>query len=250
MDKFIIANWKMNPSSEKEAGFLLRGVIKNLKKVKNRKIVICPPFLFLSFVKKMKNNLIELGAQDVSTSEKGSQTGQISATMLKNTGVGYVIVGHSERRAQGENSEIINQKIINTLKQNITPVLCLGEKERDSSGNYLNYIEQEIRTCLLNVSSSQVENILIAYEPVWAISDSKQREATKEEFIEIKIFIKKVISDIYSPKIAHNIKILYGGSVNKLNAKYYTEEGGADGLLVGRDSLDAKKFIQIIDSLI
>lgn len=250
MDKFIIANWKMNPPSEKEAGFLLRNILKNLKKAKNRKIVICPPYLFLPFIKKTKSSKVELGAQDVSSFEKGSQTGQISANMLKNIGVKYTIVGHSERRAQGENGDIINQKIINLLKIGLTPILCLGEKERDSSGNYLNLIEQEIKACLANINGPQVENILIVYEPVWAISDSKKREATKEEFIEMKIFIKKVISDLYSPKIAHNIKILYGGSVNRLNAKYYTEEGGADGLLVGHDSLDPKKFNQILDSLI
>jgi triosephosphate isomerase len=249
MSKLIIANWKMNPSSVKEVGILLKGIIKNKTNNKNKKIIICSPFIYLPLLKSYKIKGLELGSQDVSLYDKGSHTGEISSSMLFNLGIRYSIVGHSERRNQGENNEIINQKILNLLKAKINPILCIGEEKRDQGGQYLNVIEEQIKSCLKDVSNSQIKDIIIVYEPIWAIGVEREREATKEEFTEIKIFIKKVISDIYGLKIAHSIRVLYGGSVNSLNGKYYVDEAGADGLLIGRDSLDPKKFSAIINSI-
>lgn len=249
MAKFIVANWKMNPQSQKEAEVLFNLVSKNIEKAKKNKIVICPPFPFLFVSQKIKNKKITLGAQNVSSEAEGSYTGEVSPRMLSSMGVKNVIVGHSERRKQGETNKFINQKVLNLLKFKLSPILCVGESIRDKDGAYLSFIEEQIKDCLAGVSKMQMKNIIIAYEPIWAIGGNAQREATKEEFVEIKIFIKKIISDIYDGKIAHSTNILYGGSVNSLNAKSFVVEGGADGLLIGRDSLNFKKFEAILNAL-
>jgi len=248
MSKIVVANWKMNPQSQKEAEVLFNGISKEAKNIKNTKIIICPPSAFLFVSKKIKSKKIILGAQDVGSHEEGSHTGEISAKMLSNMGVKYVIVGHSERRSQGESNQIVNQKLLNLLKSKLFPILCVGESQRDKEGDYLSFVGGQIKECLAGVAKSQMSNITIAYEPIWAIGKNATREATTEEFVEMKIYIKKVISDIYGEKIAHSTTIIYGGSVNSLNASFFVEKGGADGLLVGRDSLNPKKFGAILST--
>lgn len=249
MVKTVVANWKMNPQSIREAEAILNGASSSLKNIKDIKVIVCPPFPFLFIFKKLKNKKISLGAQDISTKIEGSHTGEISPKMLINMGVCQVIVGHGERRAQGENNKIVNEKILNSLKFKLSPILCVGETKRDNDGFYLSFVEEQIRECLKGVTRAQMKNITVAYEPIWAIGSNATREATKEEFIEMRIFIKKVISDIYDGKVAHVMPILYGGSVNKDNADIFVREGGADGLLVGRDSINPKKFSAILNAL-
>ncbi len=249
MNRVIVANWKMNPQSQKEAELLFKESYSLVKNIKNTQIILCPPFPFLFINKKFKSKKIMLGSQNVSNQAEGSYTGEVSPMMLKNMGVSYSIVGHGERRSLGENNKIVNQKILNLLKFKLLPILCVGESYRDPEGKYLSFVEEQIKESLMGVSSSQMKNIMIAYEPIWAIGKNAEREATREEFMEIKIFIKKVISDIYNPKIAHSIVILYGGSVNPLNTRAFMQDGGADGLLVGRDSINPKKFGAILSAL-
>jgi len=249
MSKIVVANWKMNPQSPKEAEVLFGGILKEVKKIKNTKIIICPPFPFLFISKKLKNKNITLGAQNVSKEKEGSFTGEISPKMLVSFGVSHVIVGHGERRRDGETNNIVNEKILNVLKSGLSPILCVGESNRDRDGFYLSFVGDQIRESLAGVTRSQVKSIIIAYEPIWAIGKDATREATKEEFMEMKIFIKKIISDIYDSKVAHDLIILYGGSVNKDNAKSFIVEGEADGLLVGRDSINPKKFGAILSAL-
>ena len=248
MVKLIVGNWKMNPQSSKEVEVLfksiLKGVNKNFKKVK---VIICPPNPFLFIYKKLKSKKIILGAQDVSSSIDGSHTGEVSPLMLSGMGVKAVIVGHSERRFKGETNEIVNKKILNLLKLKMTPILCVGENKRDHNGFYLSFISEQIKICLASVPRREIKNIVIAYEPVWAIGKESNREATVEEFIEIKIFIKKVISDMYDMKVVDDLLILYGGSVNPVNCSSFLQVGQADGLLIGRDSLSSKKFTAIIN---
>jgi len=249
MNKIVIANWKMNPQTKKEAEQLFKAFLSKDQKLNKNKVIICPslPHLFIS--QKLKNKKVLLGAQNVSTENEGAYTGEVSPKMLKDMGVNYVIVGHSERRKIGEDDETINKKILNLLKYKMIPILCVGEKKRDHDGFYLSYVREQIKSCLFGVSSSNIKNIIIAYEPIWAISSNKGTEATVSEFTEMKIFIKKTLSDLYNEKTAHNILIIYGGSVNSINAKPFLEEGGADGLLVGRDSLNIKKFFSILETI-
>jgi triosephosphate isomerase (TIM) len=246
MAKIIVANWKMNPQSLKEAGFIFKELSSLLKNIKHTQIVICPPFPYLFVAQNFKNKNIFLGAQNVAKDGEGAHTGEVSSKILKNMGVSYVIVGHSERRFLGEDNITINEKILNLIKNKITPILCVGENKRDHDGFYLSFVKEQIKNCLSGIPKTQIKNIIIAYEPVWAIGKGAIREATKEEFLEMKIFIKKVISDIYDVKTAHNVLVIYGGSVNPLNAELFIKGGEADGLLVGRDSLNPKKFEMII----
>lgn len=247
MTKIVVANWKMNPQKNTEAEAIFKGIFASVKNMKNAEVVICPPFPYLFVKEKFKNKKIKLGSQDVFYEKEGSYTGEISPLMLKNFGVEFVLIGHSERRALGETDEIVNKKMILTLKSKMSPIFCIGEKERDANGFYLSFIKEQIKEGLKDVLQSQMKNIVIAYEPVWAIGSKATREATPEEFVEIRIFIKKIISDIYGIKAASNTRIIYGGSVNPLNALAFLKDGEADGLLVGRDSLNIKKFSTIIN---
>lgn len=247
LNKLIIANWKMNPQTKKDAEVIFNKIASFLKNKKKIDIVICPPFPFLFIKDKVKNKILHLGAQDIFFEKEGSYTGEVSASQLKNFGTEFVIVGHSERRELGETNQNINKKILSSLQAKISPIFCIGEKKRDVNGFYLSFIKEQLHFGLEGVAKAQVKNIVIAYEPVWAIGSTALREATPVEFMEMKIFIKKVIADLYDMKTANDIRIIYGGSVNPLNAESFLKEGEADGLLVGRDSLNVKKFSQIIN---
>ncbi len=245
MKKIVIGNWKMNPLSLKEARVIFNDTVKTVKQFKNIDIVICPPFPFLSIGDKLNNQNIHLGSQNVFTEKAGSYTGEVSSNMLSSIGVEYVIVGHSERRILGDTDKIINKKVLTALKSKLTPIVCVGENTRDRNGFYLAFIKHQIIECLSLVPKNQVKNIIFAYEPVWAIGENATHEATVDEFIEIQIFIKKIIADLYDMKTATSIRIIYGGSVHSSNAKGFVD-AGAGGLLVGRDSLSPKKFGDIV----
>ncbi len=246
MSKLVVANWKMNPQSKKEAETILSNISKTFKNIKTTELVVCLPFPFLYIKDKIKNKKIKIGSQDVFYEKEGSYTGEVSTSMLKTFGVEYVIVGHSERRSIGDTNSIVNKKIIATLKSKMQVILCIGESERDVNGFYLSFIKKQIEEGLADVLKSQMKSIVVAYEPIWAIGSSAKREAEPSEFVEIRIFIKKIISDLYDIKTANSLRIIYGGSVNPLNAESFIKEGGASGLLVGRDSLNPKKFSAII----
>lgn len=247
MDKIIIANWKSNPKTLKEAQNIFNGSLNLSKNIKNKKIIVCPPFLFSFLGKNLKLKNILLGAQSVFPSVSNSYTGEVFVEMLKDMNVSYVIVGHSERRSLGESDEYINNQIKTVLKNKLNIVFCIGEKNRDQNADFLSFIKNQIIEGLKNVTRNQLKNIVVAYEPVWAIGKDAIREATDEEFIEIKIYIRKILSDLFGPKSASSVRVIYGGSVNSNNAKKLID-AGADGLLVGRDSLDIKKFEAILKS--
>lgn len=246
--KLIIGNWKMNPQSLKEAEILFKNIAIGIKNTKNVDVVICPPFPFISINKKFKNRKISIGAQDVFSEQKGAYTGEVSTSMLVDSGASYVIVGHSERRTLGETNDIVNKKLIASLKAKLTPILCVGESERDHhNGFYLATVKGQITSCLSGINKNQIKNIVIAYEPVWALSSTENRhDATPHDFEEMKIFIRKILNDMFGRTIANSVQIIYGGSANKDNAKSFLDVG-ADGLLPGKASLDAKNFSSIVE---
>ncbi|MFZ3011661.1 MAG: triose-phosphate isomerase [Minisyncoccia bacterium] len=243
--KIIVGNWKMNPSTLKEAEKLLKDMVKNLPAIKKTEIVICPPFLYLEKLKKISRKII-IGAQDAFYEDVGAFTGEVSAEMLCGVGARYVILGHSERREMGENNNDINKKIKSALVAGLHPILCVGESVRDPDHGYFNLVKTQLEGCLLGISKNSVAKIIIAYEPIWAISSTLNRvDATPEDSMEMAIFIRKVLADKFG-KDASGVRIIYGGSVNGKNAEDFLKNGGVDGLLPGRASLDAKKFIEII----
>lgn len=237
---FAIFNWKMNPSSLEEAIFLAS---KNDIKSKNVEIVICPPFVFLPEIKKIVKN-IKIGAQNCFFENEGSFTGEISPLMLKKLKVDYVILGHSERRIYfGEDNEIIFKKIKAAEANKLQPVLCIGEtKEQKEKKLTFKILKKQLQPIL----KTKKRPIIIAYEPVWAIG-GKEAENPKKIY-EVKKFIYDFILK-YGKIESNQIKILYGGTVNKENIKLIIEKGKVDGVLVGRASLSPEESLKIIKTL-
>lgn len=242
MKSLIIANWKMNPASQKEAKALFEGIKKGIKNVKTE-VVVCPPFVFLPLLKGLM-----LGAQNVYFEEKGAFTGEISASMLKDLKIEYVIIGHSERRKYFlETDEIVNKKVKKALSFNLKPIFCIGEtaEERDSNKK-TEVLERQLKEGLKNVTKEEMRKIAVAYEPVWAIGTGNN--CSVDETMSSVLFIRKVISKLYNREIADNTRILYGGSVKSDNSGLYIKNAGANGLLVGGASLNAEEFVKIIKS--
>jgi triosephosphate isomerase len=242
--KIFIGNWKMN-------AFPVADVTKRISAISKAaspkaEVVICPPHVYLSALIK-KPASVSIGAQDVFHEEKGSYTSQVSIDMLKNLGVSHVIIGHSERRKMGETDDMVNKKVLLALKAKITPIICIGETERDEEGNYLGLIKNQIEIALRDVTKNQLRSIVIAYEPVWAIGASQAMNA--HDVHQMVLFIKKALLDMYKLKTMSSTPVLYGGSVDPTNAHGILTEGEADGLLVGRQSLEAASFIEIIRAL-
>jgi len=246
MKKLIVANWKMNPQSLLEAKKLFNSIKNRIKKnsalLKKTEIIICPPFVYLAPLSKLLqpttyNLQPKLGAQDLFWAKMGAFTGEISPMMLKNLGVEYVIVGHSERRhILKETDEMIAKKLEAAIKNKLKPILCIGETEKErKSGKTFQVLKNQLKKALKSTSNVklQTSNLIIAYEPVWAIGTGNP--CKPEDAKEVLIFLKKLTQP----------SILYGGSVNSQNAKDYIEVG-FDGLLVGGASLNHKEFIKII----
>lgn len=243
--KLIIGNWKMNPSSLEEAKNIITKVRLAAGKLKNTHVVVCPPYIFIpAAISKRTPDIVEVGAQTVSYEEGGPHTGEVSAIMLKNSGVRYAIVGHSEERAAGDTDEMVSKRVKATLEAGMKAVLCVGEKVRDEGGAYLDILKDQIKNSLANVPSSLAKNIVIAYEPVWAIG--AQEAMNPEQIYEMSLFVKKVFADIFSQNQAMKTLVIYGGSVNFRNAHEIMTIGKVDGLLPGRESVNIPGFIELL----
>lgn len=239
----------MNPATSTEALTLLRAY-KQLTVPKNVQIISLVPYPFVPFVRQILGPRSVFGLQNVYQEKSGAHTGEVGIGMVVDQKPTYVLVGHSERRLQGETDATINQKLTLILKAKLTPILCVGERDRDDHGFFLKTIEKQIKIALFNISKNTLANIVIAYEPVWAIGKGATREATPEECHEMVIYIKKVLSDMYGGKIKHMPRIIYGGSVSPENGLLFITQGGVDGLLPGRLSLEPKKLQKLLNSFV
>lgn len=241
----VIGNWKMNPQSLLVAKSLAKDVLKEVSRIQNVDVGIAPPSIFLESIAALtKGKKVKVVAQNVFHEGLGARTGEISLPMLKSINIAASIVGHSERRALGETNEDTNKKILAILKSGGTAVLCVGEKERDQHGNYLTFVEEELRDALKDVPKVKLPQLVIAYEPIWAIGTGNT--ATPHDAHEMKLFIQKLLSDVYGRPALSKVRILYGGSVSKQNAEELLVNGHADGFLVGGASLRAEEFGEII----
>ena len=249
MKKLLIANWKMNPQTAQQALRLARKVGRGIKNIRNVEVVLAPPFVFLYSLSNFKSptSYFKLGAQDVFYEKAGTYTGEISASQLKALGVKLVIVGHSERRALGETNEIINKKLKAVLKTGMRAVLCVGEAERQKEIAFPKIIRDELHEGLARVKKSLLRNLVIAYEPIWAIGSG--REDTPKNVYEITIIIRRELYRMIGKRSASKIPVLYGGSVDDKNAYDFIKEGAVDGLLVGGASLNAKKFVRLLKEI-
>lgn len=246
--KLIIGNWKMYPASLKEAKAKFTAIKKTAGKLANVQTVICPPFIYSSELKKLvTGHRVVVGAQNAWYENEGAFTGEVSIAMLASVGAEYVIVGHSERRAMGENDELINKKVLAGVKAGMTVVLCVGERDRDPDGVYLKFVTEQIKEALHGVQKKELKKIVIAYEPIWAIGKNAIHPASPDDALEVSILIKRTLADLYG-KDASVIPILYGGSVDAKNAWEFLLKSQVNGLLVGRASLDPKVFGEILKS--
>ncbi len=241
----IVGNWKLNPQSLVEATALVSAVAKYQKKAEAPYVAIAPSFVHLTEVKKkLGTSTVALGAQDISTEPLGAFTGEISGAQLRNLGVEYVIIGHSERRAMGETDAQVATKTAQALKNKLTPIVCVGETTRDPQGTFFSLIETQLRSLTKDLKPLDVKRVVIAYEPIWAIGTGKT--ATREDVKEMQLFIYSVLAKIYDRKTADSIRLLYGGSVKPQNAAEIQANGGMNGFLVGGASLKATDFSEII----
>ncbi len=247
--KIVAGNWKMNKNLQE--GIALATELNDILKADkpNCDVVICTPFIHLASVAGIiDQSVIGLGAENCADKASGAYTGEVSAEMVKSTGAGYVILGHSERRAYyGETAEILKEKINLALANGLKIIFCIGEVlEERESGKQNEVVEAQLAGSLFDLTAEQFANIILAYEPVWAIGTGKT--ATAEQAEEMHAFIRGVIAGKFGAEAAENVSILYGGSCKPSNAKEIFSKENVDGGLIGGAALKAADFKGIIDA--
>ena len=248
--KLIAGNWKMNKTSA-DAVSLVKEIVAAVGKVHDVEVVVCPPFTSLESVARvLEGSALKLGAQNMHPEPGGAYTGEISAAMLRALFASYVILGHSERRTYfKETDAFINQKVLAALKSQLKPILCVGEtlQERES-GATLKVVQTQVEQDLDGVGKDLATNVVIAYEPVWAIGTGKT--ATTQQAQDAHKFIRGVLASLFDAEVARKVRIQYGGSVKPNNAKELMGQPDVDGALVGGASLEARSFADIIKNSI
>ena len=249
MRKHIVAgNWKMNCTFD-EADELINGIMEKLENSelpRETQLIVCPPFPYLEMTSDYANDsYFMVGAQNVSDQEKGAYTGEVSAEMLESMEIDYCIVGHSERRGYyGETDKIVAAKVDQLLKHGLKPIVCVGEVlEEREAGKQLDVVKRQVEEGLFHLTAEQMKEVVIAYEPVWAIGTGKT--ATPEQAQEIHHHIRTLLTGKYGKELADEISILYGGSCKPSNAKELFACPDIDGGLIGGASLKADDFVAI-----
>ena len=246
----IVANWKLYIETPEEAKAVLLPLRRAVAKMSGCDIVVCPPAPLLQAVAaSIGTSDVLLGAQALSSVSAGAHTGEVSARSLVSLGVKYVLVGHSERRALGETDLIVAAQVLAALNAGLTPVLCVGELEREVSGGHFSYISKQLSRGLALLTPTQIGKLVIAYEPVWAIGKSASDAMQPAELEEMIIFIRKILTDLAGRPAASRVQVLYGGSVEVTNAKELLTYSKAGGLLVGHASAAAATFVPLLTSL-
>lgn len=251
----LAANWKMNPVTLKEAERMLDGVETGIARLGRQdcgtslNVIVFPPAVYLGALEKRKT--LPFGIQNIGWEWKGAYTGEISYPMAENVGCKYAIIGHSERRRMfGETDETVNLKLRSLLQGNLKPIVCVGEtKEEKDKGLTAKVLKEQIRTAFEKVSVLALPKIMIAYEPVWAISSmekgAKGEADSPDNVLSAAILIRKTLFEIYRSDVVSKVRILYGGSVNGKNVDGFISLDALDGLLIGGASLNVFEFLTI-----
>ncbi len=240
--KYIIANWKSYITSHKEAKKLFEAT-RDMAEVSTCEVIICPPYPFLPDTKVDWD--MKLGVQNVFWEKSGAFTGEVTLDMLKNLNIDYVILGHSERRRYfSETNDIINKKVKASLRAGFKVILCVGENERKEEGVIPKIVSDQVRECLDGVPKSKLKNVMVAYEPVWAIGTGLSD--SPENAYQAALYIKKTIARMYNTKTGVSVRVLYGGSVNSKNILDFINYHGIDGVLVGSASTKKDEFTKMI----
>lgn len=241
--KLIVGNWKMFPERVEDAKKIVADVRRAIPKIRKTNVVLCPPHIYIPLFSGIKKGALHLGAQDTNELPSGSLTGEVSISQIEQFNVDYVIVGHSERRKMGESDDLISKKVKAVVDYGMIAILCVGEESRDHNGDYLDFVRNQISVGLKSVEKKDLNKIVVAYEPIWAIG---AKEAMQPRDVhEMGIFVRKVLRDIFGD-YAKDVPVLYGGAADKFNADSIVREGEVSGLLVGRQSLASKDFVEMI----
>jgi triosephosphate isomerase len=246
--KLIAGNWKMNKTTA-DAVALVHETVSLIGKQTEVDVVVCPPFTALESVgRAVDGSTLKLGAQNMHFEASGAFTGEISAPMLRAFFATHVILGHSERRSYfGESDELINKKVLAALKNQLRPILCVGEilAEREA-GSTLKVVQTQTERCLEGVSKELAATVIVAYEPVWAIGTGKV--ATTEQAQEVHAFIRGLLTKLFGDTTAQKVRILYGGSMKPANAPDLLAQKDIDGGLIGGASLEARSFVDLVNA--
>ena len=245
--KIVAGNWKMNTLLKD--GMELAQAVENLEKEKTSDalVIIAPPFIHLSKVRELIEN-VKLSAQDCASEASGAYTGEVSPEMLVSAGVEYVIVGHSERRSYyNEDNELLNRKVKLALSKGLKPIFCCGEVlEEREAGKLFDVVREQVEVGLKGITTEEMRQIIIAYEPVWAIGTGLV--ATPEQAQEMHKFIRDLLVEIFDEEVAENMSLLYGGSCKPSNAEELFANPDVDGGLIGGASLKAEDFMAIVNA--
>jgi len=247
MKPLVVANWKMNPSSWREAKQLFEATKKAAGKAKGISLVVAPPALFLRELAKGRGGgRIAFCVQSAHHEVGGAFTGEISMREAKDAGASYALVGHSEVRARGATNADTGRQVSAALAAKMRPILCVGEANRSPSGAHFGFVAAQLKAGFENVPASKLSDVIVAYEPIWAIGG--EETMSPREMHEMAIFIRKTIVETHGQK-GISVRIIYGGSVNEENSDEMLRDGDVSGLLIGHVSVDAGRFSVLMHSL-
>lgn len=244
----IVANWKAYVEELAKAKKLF-ALSKRLASSTNIRIVLAPPAPLLGALAVRNKSSVAFAAQDVSVTTGGAETGEVTAGAYAAAGATYAIVGHSERRAQGDINSIVSEKLVRILAHGFTPILCVGERERDGEGRYLNYVREELTAALTVLAPKERIKVVVAYEPLWAIGKTADDAIHSNDLCEMVLYIRKVLAELLPGKSSTHSLVLYGGSVEPDNIRALAASSSVDGFLVGHASVDPVTFSLLVKQL-
>ncbi|MFI5260240.1 MAG: triose-phosphate isomerase family protein [Candidatus Paceibacteria bacterium] len=244
----IVANWKSYVEDIERAKKLVAAGQKAARTT-THDIVLAPPAPFIGAFAPKNKSSVAFAAQDVSATLGGAATGETTASAYATLGATYAIVGHSERRALGDTGAIVAEKLAHALAQNLIPILCVGEHERDREGRYLSYVREEITTAFAQLTPKERAKVIIAYEPLWAIGKTAENAIAPHDLSEMVLYIRKVLSELLPGKNSMHTRVLYGGAVEADNIRDLATNSGIDGFLIGHASADPVTFAALVKQL-
>ncbi len=244
----IVANWKAYVESLEKAERLV-ALGKKLTRATDAAIVLAPPAPFLGAFALKNKSAVAFAAQDVSSTLGGAATGEATAQAYAASGAAYALVGHSERRAAGDTDAVVAEKLAHALACGLTPILCVGEHERDRDGRYLAFVREEIAAVLASLTPKERSRVVIAYEPIWAIGKTAESAIGPNDLAEMVLYIRKVLAELLPGGNASHALVLYGGSVEPENVRDLARVSSVDGFLIGHASVDEKMFAALVREL-
>ncbi len=244
----IISNWKAYVE-ELERAEKLFALSKRLAGKTTNTLVLAPPAPFFGALAPRNRSKVAFAAQDVSVTTGGAKTGEATARAYAAAGATYALVGHSERRSMGDTNAIVTEKLVRVLAHGLTPVLCVGEQERDGEGRYLAVVREELTSALAPLAPKERTNVIIAYEPLWAIGKTAKDAIDPNDLVEMTLYIRKVLAELLPGRSSARSLILYGGSVEPSGIRNLAASSSIDGFLVGHASVDLETFALLVKQL-